>query len=167
MHLGHLIALAPVIIATSLSVNAKPIEAQPDEPPSTQQVEAPAPEPTPYDDSPRAQIERNKEFVRVFGEATFGSSEIPALMDLVQKESGFKNWAQNPTSTAYGLFQFLDSTWAGYRYTKTSDPIDQTQAGMNYIKQRYGSPSAALRFWKCQGLCKTKGGYVQKKGNWY
>src|SRR5213078_4679023 len=34
-----------------------------------------------------------------------------SLRQLVMHESGFNNEAQNPTSTAYGMFQFLDSTW--------------------------------------------------------
>src|SRR5690606_9261952 len=45
----------------------------------------------------------------------FGWSEreAAALIELVRRESGWNPTAQNPTSTAYGLFQFLNSTWAG------------------------------------------------------
>ena len=45
-----------------------------------------------------------------------------ALDWLVNKESSWNPSAKNPTSTAYGLFQFLDSTWAGVGARKTSDP---------------------------------------------
>lgn len=76
----------------------------------------------------------------------FSASQWPALYNLVMKESGFNNLAQNPTSTAFGMFQFLDSTWAGYGVPKTSDPRMQAVAGMNYIRARYGSPGAALAF---------------------
>ena len=67
-----------------------------------------------------------------------------ALYAVVMRESGFRNNAQNPTSTAYGMFQFLDSTWGAYGASKTSDPAAQTTAGLNYIASRYGSPAGAL-----------------------
>lgn len=74
-------------------------------------------------------------------------SQWTALRNLVQNESGWNPSAQNPTSTAYGLFQFLDSTWAGVGATKTSSPVGQIAAGLRYIKQRYGSPLAAWSAW--------------------
>lgn len=69
-----------------------------------------------------------------------------ALHRLVMKESGYNPTAQNPTSTAYGIFQFLNKTWGNYGAQKTSDPAAQTRAGLNYIAQRYGDPSRALNF---------------------
>jgi murein DD-endopeptidase MepM/ murein hydrolase activator NlpD len=76
-----------------------------------------------------------------------------ALKQLVSHESGFNPRAQNPTSSAYGMFQFLNSTWAGVGGHKTSDPRLQALYGMKYIKQRYGSPNSAWDFWQ--------------KHNWY
>lgn len=70
----------------------------------------------------------------------------PSTYRLLMKESGFRNTAQNPTSTAYGLFQFLNSTWRGTGIGKTSNPRLQTIAGGRYIDGRYGNPSNALRF---------------------
>lgn len=78
----------------------------------------------------------------------FGWNQWPSLYNLVMKESGFRNTAQNPTSTAYGMFQFLDSTWAGVGGTKTSDPWLQSIYGMRYIKNRYGDPNNAWKFWQ-------------------
>ncbi len=83
-------------------------------------------------------------------------NEWNALSQLIQKESSWNPNAQNPTSTAYGLFQFLNGTWAGVNATKTSDPGLQTVAGLRYIQGRYGSPSQALAFhlannWYSQG----------------
>nr|WP_239028778.1 transglycosylase SLT domain-containing protein [Pseudonocardia acidicola] len=66
------------------------------------------------------------------------------LVAVINRESGFNNTAQNPTSTAYGIFQFLDSTWGAYGAVKTSDPHAQAMAGLRYIAQRYGSPAGAL-----------------------
>lgn len=73
-----------------------------------------------------------------------------ALYQLVMHESGFKNTAQNPTSTAYGLFQFLNGTWSGYGVKKTSDPRGQTQAGLAYIADRYGNPVNAWAKWQAR-----------------
>lgn len=73
-------------------------------------------------------------------------NELAAWYKLGMKESGWRNTAQNPTSTAYGIGQFLDSTWKGYGISKTSDPALQVEAMARYIKARYGSPSAALAF---------------------
>lgn len=72
--------------------------------------------------------------------------DSPAFITLINKESGWRPNAQNPTSTAYGLFQFLDATWGGYGVAKTSDPYGQAIAGFRYIKARYGTPEAALAF---------------------
>jgi hypothetical protein len=69
-----------------------------------------------------------------------------ALSTLISKESSWNPLADNPTSTAFGLFQFLDSTWRGTGYARTSDPRTQALAGMQYIASRYGSPLAALNF---------------------
>jgi hypothetical protein len=79
--------------------------------------------------------------------------EFGCLESLWGKESGWNPNAQNPTSTAYGIPQFLDSTWAGTGIAKTSDGYRQIDAGLIYIQQRYGSPCSA---W----------GHSQSKG-WY
>lgn len=69
-----------------------------------------------------------------------------ALSRLIQKESSWNPNAQNPTSTAYGLFQFLNSTWATVGATKTSNPGQQAQAGLKYIQGKYRDPQGALNF---------------------
>jgi Transglycosylase SLT domain len=71
-----------------------------------------------------------------------------ALSQLISHESGWRPTAQNPTSTAYGLFQFLNSTWAGVGGHKTSDPGLQTLYGLRYIAGRYSSPVGAWNFWQ-------------------
>jgi hypothetical protein len=69
------------------------------------------------------------------------------LSALIQHESSWNPNAQNPSSTAYGLFQFLNSTWAGVGGHKTSDPGLQADYGLKYIAQRYKTPSQAWDFW--------------------
>lgn len=95
-------------------------------------------------------------FASMFGWA----SHWPSTYSLLMKESGFRNTAQNPTSTAYGMFQFLDSTWGGYGIPKTSDPRLQTIAGGRYIAGRYGNPSNALAF-HLRNNWYDKGGMLQ------
>ncbi len=70
------------------------------------------------------------------------------LAYVMRRESGFSCNAQNPTSTAYGLFQFLDSTWAGTGVRKSADCVQQAKAGLIYIKNRYGTPTGAYNFWR-------------------
>ena len=76
--------------------------------------------------------------------AAFGPGEWNAFYTIVKKESGWNPNAQNRTSTAYGLGQFLNSTWKGTGVAKTSDPNLQLDAVVNYIRSRYGTPSNAL-----------------------
>ena len=70
-------------------------------------------------------------------------SEFTCLENLWGKESGWNPNAQNPSSTAYGIAQFLDSTWAGTGIAKTSDGYRQIDAGLIYIENRFGSPCGA------------------------
>ena len=71
------------------------------------------------------------------------ASEFSCLEALWGKESGWNPNAQNPTSSAYGIPQFLDSTWASTGIAKTSDGYRQIDAGLIYIENRYGSPCGA------------------------
>ena len=69
------------------------------------------------------------------------------------KESSGNPTAQNPESSAYGLYGFLDSTWDTVGCTKTSDPVEQERCAKLYIKQRYGTLREAYLF--------------HKENNWY
>jgi len=70
-----------------------------------------------------------------------------AIVKLLGGESSWNPTIKNPTSSAYGLFQFLDSTWATVGGRKTSNPGEQAEYGFRYIKQRYGDPMGAYRTW--------------------
>ena len=80
-------------------------------------------------------------------DALFGPGHFDSLYHLINNESGWNPNAQNPGSTAYGLGQFLDSTWQGVGAQKTSDPQAQVDATLKYIGNRYGNPTKALDFW--------------------
>lgn len=73
----------------------------------------------------------------------WGPDQFTAWDALINAESGWRPTAQNPTSTAYGLGQFLNGTWGPYG-AKTSDPNLQLQYMARYIKNRYGDPIKAL-----------------------
>jgi hypothetical protein len=73
--------------------------------------------------------------------------EWTCLHTLVARESSWDPTAQNPTSTAFGLFQFLNRTWATVGARKTSDPEGQIRAGLTYVERRYGTPCSAWAFW--------------------
>jgi hypothetical protein len=49
----------------------------------------------------------------------------------------------NPTSSAYGIGQFLDATWHGYPGGKTSDPKQQMVDYFLYLKRHWGGLGSA------------------------
>jgi SLT domain-containing protein len=77
----------------------------------------------------------------------FGEDHWEYIDFIVKKESSWNNEAQNPTSSAFGYFQFLSGTWATVGCEKTYNPHTQVDCGLQYIKQRYGTPKKAYQFW--------------------
>jgi Transglycosylase SLT domain len=75
------------------------------------------------------------------------TTQLSCLDRLWTAESGWNPNAQNPTSSAYGIPQFLNSTWASTGIAKTSNPNRQIDAGLIYIRNRYGTPCGAWAFW--------------------
>jgi hypothetical protein len=75
----------------------------------------------------------------------WGASEIAAWVAVIVKESGGSSTAQNPTSNAYGIAQFINgaSEYASYGGNSTT-VIGQLTSMANYIAQRYGTPTGAL-----------------------
>lgn len=86
-----------------------------------------------------------EQFARQLARKKFGGGQWSDLDALVTQESGWNPQADNPTSTAHGLFQFLDSTYANYG-GKTNDPYKQIRKGLRYIQDRYGTPENAWDF---------------------
>lgn len=77
----------------------------------------------------------------------WGDSELASFEQLLIHESNFNPSAQNRTSTAFGMFQFLDSTWNGYKCEKTEEISHQIDCGIRYIKARYQNPTNAWKAW--------------------
>jgi hypothetical protein len=76
----------------------------------------------------------------------WGVEEWNHFNDLIQRESEWYNYAQNPKSTAYGYGQFLNSTWGLVGCSKTSDPNTQIDCTVKYVKVVYGTPQKAIAF---------------------
>lgn len=70
---------------------------------------------------------------------------------LINKESSGDPNAKNPKSTAHGLGQLLNSTWKTYGKGDRNNPVDQVAAMARYVKQRYGTPEAAIAFHQKNG----------------
>lgn len=90
-------------------------------------------------------------------------SQWTALNNVEMAEAGWNNYAQNPTSTAFGIGQFLNSTWATVGATKTTNAAQQISAMYNYIYKRYGNPEKAWAHeqqynWYSDGSSSTKPG---------
>jgi hypothetical protein len=70
-----------------------------------------------------------------------------ALRALWTGESGWNNLAKNPTSSAFGIPQFLAGTARQYGVLGVTDPVRQILAGEQYIADVYGNPSVAYSRW--------------------
>jgi hypothetical protein len=76
--------------------------------------------------------------------AGWTGAQWTALFNVEMREAGFSTTAQNPSSGAYGMAQFINgpSEYALYGGNSTT-AAGQAVAMVNYIKSRYGTPSAA------------------------
>ena len=85
----------------------------------------------------------------VAGSAQAADTGIPVLEAIKQCESGGSYTAQNPTSTASGAYQFLDTTWQGlsaakgYSKAKYAPASVQDAAALELYNQAGTPPWAA------------------------
>jgi hypothetical protein len=77
--------------------------------------------------------------------------ELSCYFNIIDKESKWNPLAQNPKSTAFGLGQFLNSTWELVDYKKTTDPYVQIDAMIKYVNLVYGDGCQAWDFKKYKG----------------
>jgi len=70
------------------------------------------------------------------------------LNSLWMSESHFNPKALNMGSHAFGIAQFLPTTWGNYDLKKTSVASLQIKYGLHYIQIRYGDPCNAWKFWQ-------------------
>ncbi|MGY4927729.1 aggregation-promoting factor C-terminal-like domain-containing protein [Streptomyces sp. 900105755] len=76
------------------------------------------------------------------------ATQMPSLISLWNGESGWRWNALNPSSGAYGIPQSLPaSKMASAGPDWRTNPATQIRWGLNYIDDRYGSPSNAYSTW--------------------
>jgi hypothetical protein len=75
-----------------------------------------------------------------------------SLLELWERESNWRTRAANPRSTARGIPQAMMSLNPDIATNEWfSDPKAQVEWGMDYIGERYGSPSEALAHHDAEG----------------
>lgn len=95
----------------------------------------------------------------------WGADQWPALYNLWNGESGWRWNAKNPSSGAYGIPQALPaSKMASFGSDYLTNPATQINWGLNYIANRYGSPSAAFSAWLSRSPHWYDSGGVLKPG---
>jgi hypothetical protein len=77
-------------------------------------------------------------------------ANVADLRKIVYREGGGtpSRHARNPRSTAYGLGQFLNSTWKSTGIKKTDCGTCQIEAMVKYCRGRYGSVAKAWGAWQ-------------------
>ena len=68
---------------------------------------------------------------------------------IIDRESGWRATAKNPTSTAYGIGQLEDYTpYRRHGHDWRTNPITQLMGMVDYIRGRYGNATNARAFWE-------------------
>jgi hypothetical protein len=107
----------------------------------------PASTPTAIGSCSTAQVQANQRLgQQLAAQAGWTGSDWTAFNQIIMMESGWCNTVKNPSSTAYGIGQFLNTTWATVGGYMTSNAQLQILWTIAYIKGRYGGPQAALTF---------------------
>lgn len=135
---AKLVFLAPAIIAVWLGVT-------PEEKVEVKQVTEPT-ESAEEAEPPSTEAETPKQYAQRRITEEFGPDHWESFDRLIDKESGWNSTVCNSQSTACGLGQFLASTRRAYGITVESQPNDQIEAVISYIKDRYSNPIEAWRF---------------------
>jgi len=77
--------------------------------------------------------------------------QYSCLTKLIGRESAWKITAQNPTSTASGLGQLLNSTYSSLGMKKSDSGISQLVATLSYISRRHSHPCGAWKHFQEKG----------------
>ncbi|WP_183100399.1 aggregation-promoting factor C-terminal-like domain-containing protein [Nocardioides pelophilus] len=80
----------------------------------------------------------------LMGDYGFSQDQFSCLDSLWIRESNWNVYADNPSSSAYGIPQALPgSKMASAGSDWATNPVTQISWGLGYIRDRYGSPCAA------------------------
>ena len=95
-------------------------------------------------------VMNNQQKVQAFVNELMTKRQANCLLWIFTKESHLNPNAKNPTSTAKGIGQLLDSTYKNIGLKHSADPIAQVVASIAYISRHYGSDGAcaAKAFWQ-------------------
>ena len=81
--------------------------------------------------------------------------QYSCLYELWMRESNWRPEAKNKKSSAYWIPQLLNSTWKNIKVKPTRNGYKQVDAGLRYIKHRYGN----------KGVCRAYAHHLAK--GWY
>jgi len=82
-------------------------------------------------------------------EAGFGLDQMGCLDQLWTRESNWRAEAHNSSSGAHGIPQALPAEkMAPYGEDYLTNPVPQIRWGLDYIRNRYGTPCDAWSFWQ-------------------
>lgn len=81
--------------------------------------------------------------------------QYSCLYELWKRESNWRPLALNKRSKAMGIAQLLPKTWVNIKVKPTKNGYAQVDAGLKYIKHRYGT----------NGVCKAYAHHLAK--GWY
>jgi cell wall-associated NlpC family hydrolase len=118
-------------------------------PKSSQNEEAEGADESPSKPAPKnvqANVALGKKMAADFG---WTGKNWDSLYNLWMRESGWRHWADNPSSDAYGIPQAMSNI---HKETATEEwrnsPAKQIAWGLNYIKRRYTTPAKAWSHWQ-------------------
>lgn len=82
----------------------------------------------------------------------WGDAEFTCYNNIIMRESKWDVYADNPTSSAYGIPQALPgSRMASEGADWKTNPATQIRWGLKYVRDRYGSPCSAWSFKAAHG----------------
>lgn len=83
---------------------------------------------------------------KMYAHMKIGGKQFVCLDKLWTQESHWNAKALNKSSGAFGIAQFLPSTWGNYKFEfKPKSAIKQIDYGLHYISVRYGDACKAWR----------------------
>jgi Transglycosylase SLT domain len=88
--------------------------------------------------------------VGLFVNELMNQRQASCLLWIFNKESHINPKAKNPSSSARGVGQLLESTYRNIGLKHSADPLAQVVASIAYISRHYGSDGAcaAKSFWQ-------------------
>ena len=96
----------------------------------------------------------NKETARQLALSLYGwgDDQFTCYDNIIMRESLWDQFADNPTSSAYGIPQALPGNrMASEGADWKTNPATQIKWGLKYVKERYGTPCQAWSFKKAKG----------------